>query len=204
MPIPSEPPEPFLRWPRKWKEYLFELLDWVQRKQPIPDKNDFAVSEKPEGLRFSMRPAAVQRIVQSAVHPLKLVNATTGGVAKVRVLLGNTAGRKAAAGMTAGTDDPVFTVTLTANGVRYIYADITLSYNTSTGVWSSTASAISEGASVPAATATHYYFEIGHVTRESDGAGGFRAVSIVQEVGGSQWVARTGSASTYADANGLQ
>lgn len=205
MSIPSKPPEPSFPWPSKWWQWLMDLLQWSNSKQPIPSKNDFSVDEGPDGIRFRLnRHALADSLI--TYHPLSIKNATDGGVAKVRVFLGDTAGRKADSGMN-GSDDPEFLVPLSANGVRYIYAKITYAYSTTTGIWNSSASEIEEASSVPANDATHQYFEIGHATREAAGGGSrVKLGTIHQEVSGSQWSARTGGAwaSNPVDHNGLQ
>lgn len=193
--IPSDPPIPKFKWPRAWWMWLMDMWEWLRSKQPVPDKNDFLVLEKPTGTYFSISQAAFDNLAQNAVHPLKLVDISSGGVAKVRVLYGQIAGRAADSSMTSAG----FDVTLTANGVRYIYCEITRSYTAP--LWSDSACEIKEAASVPAATATQQFEEIGHVERESDGSGGYRvkAGSIHQELGYNARIARLGDASTYDD-----
>ncbi len=65
MSIPSDPPEPFFSWPQKWKDYLFELLDYIQKKQPVPSKNDFSISESADGVRFRLNNAVTAQLASS-------------------------------------------------------------------------------------------------------------------------------------------
>ena len=179
-----------------------DLFLWLKSTQAVPDQADFAVSEKPQGRYFSLRPEAVQAAVESSVWPLKITNATAGGVAIANIRYGTVAGRLAIASMPATGYD----LTLTATGVRYIYCEITWGYSAPT--WTSSACTLIEDASAApkASTATKQYLYIGKAERESDGAGGFRikAGSIFNNLRGSQGAVRCGVASpSFVDDNWL-
>jgi hypothetical protein len=133
-----------------------------------------------------------------------LVNASTNGSPKVRVTLGWVAGRKADSSRADPGDDPVFTITLpSAVATKYILCQVTVAYSAATGIWSSSASECIHSASITANDATNIYVTIGSVNVVSNGAGGYTVqVNHPQPVDGDQWVARTGNASTYVDANG--
>jgi len=197
--IPSLPPY----WDiPAFKQFFDELYDWLYSTQA---KAGFGLlaSEDRDGRTLSLSKRDIVRAVAETPFRLQLLDATSGGVAKVRVRLGNVAGRKADASMTSITDDPVFTKTLTANGNRIIQCKVTVAYDTATGVWSSTACAIEEVASLTANDATHIYLELGNATRASNGSGGYAVTAVNQVVSGDQWVARVGDGSTYVDYNGL-
>jgi hypothetical protein len=132
----------------------------------------------------------------STTYPLKIVNATESGVAKIKVI----------AGLIGGGSVPETTVTLTANGVRYIKAKVPFSFNTSTGTWQADTGSITivEGASgTHVSDATHLVFELGRATRVTSGAG-FAATTITPAVSGNQEICRWGTSSDYSDFNVLQ
>jgi len=203
MPIPSDPPEPFFGWPKKWKDWLFELLDWLLRTQCVPSKVDFEVNEDPNGRRFKLRKSAVQAIVNDTPFRLQIINASENGVGKVRIRLGKIANIVAISSMTDPGDDPPYIKTFGSTvGWKYLYADLTVSYSSTDGIWSATACTISQSTSMPANTATHIYIEIGQVLLSS-ATGGYAITEIPpQSVTGDQWVARTGSDTVYVDAHG--
>lgn len=192
MPFPSQPNAANNGWIQRMIQPFY---DWCFRRQCIPDPNDFAVTEGADGIRFSILPEALS---SASSHPLKLRDATAGGAALIRVVYGEVNGTEADSGMYVG-DDPAFTVTLSANGVRIVYLDLTLSY--SAPLWSFTYCAISQAATLPTATATHAYFKIGQAERESDGSGGFRVKggTISQSIFGSVDTIRRGSGGGYTD-----
>ncbi len=134
---------------------------------------------------------------------LQLIPASVSGIAKARVSLGKVAGRKADSSMVDPSDSPNFVVTFGSSGVKRVYCDVTVAYDSSTGEWASSACTISNGSSVPANTATHIYVEIGSVNVVVVSGGLAANVITPQPLSGDQWVARTGNASTYVDAHGL-
>lgn len=146
----------------------------------------------------------------AATHPLQLVDATTGTppVATIRVRAGSIGGEKADSSMDLVDDDPVFSFSsgITGSaGTKYVYCTVTMEYDTATGIWSRDTgipNEISAAGSLPAATATTMTVQLGTVEVVSD-SGGYSISSITQTVSGNQWIARTGSGTTYVDANGL-
>ena len=147
-----------------------------------------------------------------ATHRLSVVNASTtsGGVTtpKVRVYLGFVAGIKADAGMTDPSDSPAYTLTLTsAAATKYIICTVTVGYNSTTGIWSASACSIGSGSTVPAPTTSApyiIYIPLAIVQVVAIATGFTVTTSAAgQIVSGDQWVARTGNATTYVDANGV-
>jgi hypothetical protein len=202
MAIPSDPPEPKFKWPRQWWVWLMDLWVWLKSKQPIPDANDFDVTESPNGVVFSIKDVAIQVLANASTWPLKITNATDAGDAIVNIAYGTVAGRLAIAAMPVDGYD----LTLTATGVRYIYGQVTWGYSAPT--WTSSACTLIEDSSAApkASTATLQYVYIGRAERESDGGGGFRVKegSIFNNLSGSQGAVRGGVASpSFVDDNWL-
>jgi len=115
-----------------------------------------------------------------ADNPLKLI-AANDGAAKGSIVYGTVAGFDIAPAATAVSNND--------NG----YVDLTVSYNTTTGVWTASAAALAFAATVPAATATHAYLNLGYFTVSGVIAVAFPALS------GSQSWKRCGNSSTYVD-----
>lgn len=181
---------------------MLDAFNEITRRKNAPEHRVRPLEVLNEQLQGQWPEQPVQAVEQttsaaSRIHPLQLVDATTGGDAKILIRTGNTAGRLAIAGMT----DPGYTSAALAAGTKYFYAEVTIGYGAP--IWTSSASTIAVGASVPASTATLVRFELGHCIVESDGSGGTRVQtgSIHQEVLGSQLVARVGNGSSYVDYN---
>jgi len=179
------------------------LRQWCKRRQILPAVSDFEFSETPQGISLSLRASTVQAITRATSHRLQIINASEGGVGKVRVRLGKIANIKAISDMVDPGDDPPYIRTFGSTaGWKYLYADLTVSYSTTDGIWSATACTISQSTSLPANTATHIYIEIGQVKLEAV-TGGYAITEIApQSVTGDQWCARTGSDTVYVDAHG--
>ena len=139
----------------------------------------------------------------AATYPLQLISANTATQAKVRVVLGYVAGFKADSGMTTGSDSPVFLKTLASAATHYIYADVTVAYSATVGVWQATACSVSTATSLPASTSTHAYVLIGSAVVATT-SGGLGVTSVTNAIGGSQLFQRIGNATTYVDYNQLQ
>ena len=144
-----------------------------------------------------------------ATHRLSVVNASTtsGGVTtpKVRVYLGFVGGQKADSTMVDPSDSPPFILPLpSAAATKYIICAVTVGYNSTTGIWSASACSIGSASTVPANTATLIYVPLAIVTVVAIATGFTVTTSAAgQIVSGDQWVARTGNATTYVDANGV-
>lgn len=196
-------PESLPDIPNQWLDWnLTELKEFCESRQPLPDMNDFEVSELAKGVRFKLRESVIKNIVAVPNFPLKIIDASTTSVAKVRVVLGYVAGFKADAGMTAGTDSPVFLLTLpSAAATYYVLAKVTVGYTAATGLWTASACTIVSPAptSITANTSTLIYVNLGTATVVSNGSGGYRCSSVTPAVEGSLAVARVGNSTTYAD-----
>jgi len=180
-----------------WIDRCIEpFKNWAYSRQPLPDMNDFSVNEDVNGVRFALRKEAIARVAAASTWPLKLVDATTGGVAKIKVLYGTVAGRPAIADMPADGYDS----TLTVNGTRYIYCEVTWGY--SAPIWtSSDCTLIADATASKASTATKQYVYIGNVVREDDGSGGFRTKDIFNNLTGSQGASRIAYGAIISDKN---
>ncbi len=136
-------------------------------------------------------------------HPLRIYLANAVGVPKVRILTGYMNLIKADSTMTADEATPFILTLASTAGLKYIYADVTVAYNTTEGYWEATASSVTSGTSLPSATATHMFIQIGRVMVYAI-VGGFSSYIIGQDVSGNQWVDRHGGDSTYTDKHGLR
>ena len=210
MAIPSQPPTPDFKWPAKWEDWQWDLIEWVKARQPYPDPADFDVSETPGGVFFSIADQAIAQAIATAnLTRLSVVDASVGGTPRVRVYLGYVGGVIADPGMTDPGDSPAFKVTLPSTlGYYYICADLVLAYDDSSyGQWSVTSSAVADHVTVPAATATTSSVKIALVKVISASGGGYE-VSIDPVTGqiasGDQFFARMGGASSLNDSNGTQ
>lgn len=113
--------------------------------------------------------------VASTTHAFLLVDASTTGpdVAKVRVYYGTI---NALDPTTAGdgpfsvADDPAFTVEVSDG--ETVYVDLTVSYDSGTGIWSCTAFTVTAADPLPTKTATHAYYPLGTVTVASNAVTG--------------------------------
>lgn len=89
------------------------------------------------------------------------------------------------------SDDPLFTITLAANGVRIIYLKLTGAYDSATSRWPPTDCLIAEGSALPADSAGFAYVKIGQAERET-ASGGSRVKpgTIAQSIAGNQGFVR--------------
>lgn len=109
----------------------------------------------------------------------------------LRIKRSGTAGIVVLAGSVGGFSIAEASSTITAT--TYVSVSVTMSYNPSTGIWSATGATLNIAGAYASPSSGVLVVQIGSVT-----AGRF----ITQVAGGNQWVARTGSGSTYVDANG--
>lgn len=114
----------------------------------------------------------------AATHPFQLSNATTGGVAKVKIRFGMVNA------ITPTGMDPVDGQTLTVGSSGYVVLAVTT--NTS-GV--ATSAVISIAASVPADTSTLGHIALGYATKNT----GPTSVTCSQSVAGSLWHQQCGA-----------
>lgn len=126
-------------------------------------------------------------------HPFLLINASESGTAKVRVYSGLVnALDPVADGPFSTADSPAFLVTVTDG--QTVYLDITLSYDSATGVWSYTSYNVAAGASLPSATSTHAYILLGTVAVASGDV-----TAIAPGASGNIGHERCGDSTTYSD-----
>jgi hypothetical protein len=161
--------------------------DLIPRAEwPLPDIDRRQYPQLDYNTPWPQAPARQQEQVSAAAaitHAFLLEDASTTGpdVAKVRVHYGTINALDPTTGGDGpfnAADDPVFTIEV-ADG-ETVYVDLTVSYDTGTGIWSCTSFTI--GASDPIASAnpnTHAYYPIGTVavvsnavTAISDGVNG--------------------------------
>ncbi len=157
----------------------------------------FMVATVPE-VKVQMIPEVVaeEEVAATTVHPLQLIDATSGGVAKVRVRYGTVAEEIADAGMSVG-DDPAFEI---AVATGYVWVEFPVLYDADTGSWSKDgACVIDNGAALPTATDTLAYKEIGSVV-----VTGTDVTSIAQNITGSQGWERCGPNPGWTDTFQLQ
>ncbi len=55
MALPSDPPLPKFSWPRSWWMWLMDFWLWAKAAQPLPNTNDFDVSETANGRVISLK-----------------------------------------------------------------------------------------------------------------------------------------------------
>lgn len=174
-------------------DLLRSLLDLIleDRARLMPSSGDEIPS--PQGRWFNTRGGTGDG-TGATTHPFLVIDASTTGpdVAKVRIYSGTiNAMDQVANGPFSAGDDPVLTKTVT-NG-QHVYVDITLSYNSTTGVWSYTSFTITAGA-LPSATPTHAYYSLGTVVVASNAV-----TSIGGGVSGNIGHERCGDSTTYVD-----
>lgn len=160
------------------------LRQWCKRRQPLPNPNDFAVSETPYGILFSLKAEAIRSILSKPTHPLSIVQVSK---TSFKVLAGSVAGFSIALTTVTG-------VTTT----KCVYVNVTQGYSSTVGIWTPSAAALANGGSYPSAGATTQVVRIGIVTCASS-----VITNVLEEVSGSQMAKRTGNATTYADENSV-
>lgn len=150
--IPSEPPKLKSKLPKKLKEWVEEVRDWMVKAQPINGAG-ISVSETAKGRLFKVNAAEAQAMQAAALNPFNVSLATVSNVLKATVHPGYVAGNSPTIGGTPINTTPAPQLTVTATGTRYIYLKLTLTLTSANsyvyrGVFS--AAEILEGASVPA------------------------------------------------------
>jgi hypothetical protein len=81
---------------------------------------------------------------------------------------------------------------------KYVWVEVTQSYDTATGIWSATAATLATPAgSYGSPSSTKQIVKLGVIT-----CSGSIITDVAQASGGNQWVARTGNGSGYVDSNG--
>lgn len=202
IPVQGEPPKIDFKLPKKWKKFFNSLRDFCIQIQPV-NGNGVKLDQLPKGRRLTVDVAEVVAAdAAEANFPLKLIEANTSTLAKVRVVLGYVGGFKADTSMSI-SDSPVFTKTLSSAGTHYIYAELTVAYSATVGVWQVTASTVATNTTFPSATSTKAYVLLGTATVATSGAV-LAVTSVSSQVSGSQSFQRLGNATTYSDSNTLQ
>lgn len=159
MAIPSNPPQPKFKWPKKWQIWVKEFLGWNESTQPVPDPNDFAVSEKPHGRYFSLLPQPAS-LGKTNRTPLEIFTTNSGADIAIEFVYGTVDGTVADSAMSGGGNKKI---NVTATGSAWV--QFPCEYDGDTGSWSRTgAPSAHADATVPAATPTLAVLKLGDYT----------------------------------------
>ena len=184
------------RYKSEVSNYLSDAINSISEAVETVSNKNFSVGQ---GLLITASETDVVISLQNptartatATHPLKVID--EGGLL-VRVKFGLIANKKAHSAMTF-TDDPIFTLAMSASSTNYIYSTLVCEYNTGGGYWlpSSSSPTIASFSSAQSNTSTT---AVGLIAVVVTGATAITSITQVA-IGHLHWW-RSGNGSVYQD-----